>query len=427
MKRLVSRILSWFAKRVILKYRPHVIGITGSYGKTSTKDAIAAVLAEAYTVSASAKSYNNEFGLPFTVLLAPETNRGVVWRILKAKWNGLKLLLTHQPYPTVLVLEMGADKPNDIAELLKLTHVDVGVFTGVGPTHLQRFGSIEAILEEKALLVKNVREHGWAVLNADDDRVRGLAEVVPARIVSYGFQSGVAIRCLDSAVAKDEATKEWGMMAKVACCELEVSLFLPGVCGRHSVYSALAAIAVAKAFHLDAVEVVEGLRKYAPPPGRMRILPGVKRTTLIDDSYNSSPDACTAAIEALREFPAEGARYAVLGDMADLGAATEPAHEAIGKTVVEEEIDFFVAVGERMKHAADEARKQGMNGDRIFTFNDASSAARFVQDRLKPGDVVLFKGSQVSRMERAVKELMAEPENAKNLLVRQEEKWLRTK
>lgn len=425
MKRFAGRWLRALASRVLKKYKPQVIGVTGSYGKTSTKEAVAAALAPVYRLRVSAKSFNNDFGVPFTVLGVPAELVGGMQRFWRAKLNGLKLLLSPQPYPTMLVLEMGADRPGDIRNLLKIAPVDVAVVTSIGPTHLQRFGTVDAVFAEKSLLATELRQDGWAVLNGDDDRVRILAEASPCRIVSYGFQSGVAVRCLDAAVGQDEASGSWGMLLKVQHPSDTFQIFLPGVAGRHSAYAALAAVAVGVVYRLDTVELVEGLRAYDPPPGRMRILDGVKQTRLIDDTYNSSPDACVAAIEALREFPCEGRRYAVLGEMADLGVATEAAHRAIGQTVVDEQIDVLVAVGEKMKHAADEARRQGMSGDRVFSFDDPITAARFVQERLKPGDVVLFKGSQVARMEKAVMELMAEPERARELLVRQDGKWLR--
>lgn len=423
MRRLAQAILRSLARHALLRYRPHIVGITGSYGKTSAKEAIAEVLAQAYVIRASRKSFNTEFGLPFTVLAAAGATP--IRQLFSAVGNGMKLLFGRQPYPTILVLEMGADRPGDISQLLDLAPLTVGVVTSVGPTHLQRFGSVEAVFAEKSLIAQRLDEHGWAVLNADDPRVRSLVETAPSRVVTYGFQSGVAVRCLDAAPGKNERG-EWGMVLNVEFGREQFPAFLPGVVGRHSAYAALAAAAVGVAFHMDLVEISEGLKRYTPPPGRMRVLPGVKHTIIIDDSYNSSPDVCVAALEALREFPVQGRRYALLGEMADLGSATEPAHKAIGKTIVDEQIDFLVAVGEKMKDAVREAKRLGMSEDRVFAFADPVSAARFVQDRLHPGDVVLIKGSQVARMEKATKELMAEPQRAHELLVRQEGKWLRT-
>ena len=425
MKRLAFALLSDLARRVINKYHPQIVGVTGSYGKTSTKEAIDAVLSEVYEVRSSTASFNNELGVPFTVLGVPGGTTSGTARVFKAFWNGVVLLATRAPYPTVLVLEMGADRPGDIARLLGLAPLTVGVLTSVGPTHLQRFGSIENVFTEKSQLATELSDRGWAILNGDDGRVRSLGDVAPVRIVSYGFQSGVAVRCVDAAPSRSEAG-EWGMLLNIEFVNHAERVFVPGVTGRHSAYAALAAFSVGIAYHLDLVEIADGLKKYQPPPGRMRVLPGVKRTVLIDDTYNSSPDACIAAVDALREFPVEGKRYALLGDMADLGIATEQGHRAVGKEIADEQIDVFIGVGEAMRKAADEARAQGMDTDRVFSFDDPFSAARFVKERMKQGDTVLLKGSQLSRMEKAVKELMAEPERAEELLVRQEPKWLKT-
>ncbi len=425
MKRFVLSLLNRCARRVVAKYRPQVVGITGSYGKTGTKEAVAAVLSQAYDVRASAKSYNNEFGVPFTVLDAPSGDLPGWERALTALWHGVILLLFRKPYPTILVLEMGADRPGDIRNILDLVPVTVGVVTSVGPTHLERFGSVENVFAEKSLLATKLDPRCWAVLNGDDGRIQTLSEASPCRIVSYGFQSGVAVRCVDAAVSRSESST-YGMLLTIVFGKDTVPVFLSGTVGRHTAYAALAAVAVGITYSMDLVEIADGLKKYQPPPGRMRVLEGVKRSTLLDDTYNSSPDACIAAVQALREFPAEGKRYAVLGDMVDLGRATEQGHRAVGREVVDEKIDVFVGVGAAMKKAADEAKLQGMSPDRIFSFDDPLSAAQFVKERMKQGDVVLLKGSQRSRMETATMELMAEPERAKELLVRQEALWLRT-
>lgn len=424
MKALAIRILHAFSKRVIKRYHPLVVGVTGSYGKTSAKEAISAALSEHYLVRESAKSFNNEFGVPFTILGVKASGSGIQ-RILSAGWLGLKLLISRQPYPTVLVLEFGDDKPGDLKKLLKLVRLDAGVLTSIGPTHLEHFKTVEEVLAEESQIVTTLKPDAWAILNCDDLRVRSLAELAMCRTVSYGFSGYAAVRCVDSAPAQD-SRGDWGTEFSLQFQHQSVPVFIPGVLGRHSVFAALAAAAVGIAFNLDLLEIGQGLLRYLPPPGRMRMLPGVKQTMLIDDTYNSSPDACRSAIESLRLFPAEGKRYAMLGEMADLGAASEAAHRGIAQPLVDNNIDYFVAVGEKMKAAAEVAKTAGMPADSVFTFNDPVEAARFVQSRLAPGDAVLLKGSQVARMEKSVKELMADPQKADQLLVRQEQAWLRS-
>ncbi|MBI4426365.1 MAG: UDP-N-acetylmuramoyl-tripeptide--D-alanyl-D-alanine ligase [Candidatus Kerfeldbacteria bacterium] len=426
MRRLANHVLRTLARQVIQRYHPEVIGVTGSYGKTSTKEAIAAVLSSAYVVRQSARSYNNEFGVPFTILDVRPGRSG--WQsVLRGLWFGLKYLVrASQPYPTVLVLEMGADRPGDIKTLTELTHINVAVLTGVGPTHLQRFSTVEAVLAEKSLLVTAVGERGWVALNGDDPRARSLSEVTPCRIISYGFDSGVAVRAVDAASSREESTGEWGLLVKIEFNQQQFTVFVPGVTGRHSAYAALAAVAVGAAYHLDVVEMVEGLRRYQPPPGRMRVLPGAFSTTLLDDSYNSSPDTCVAAVEALREFPAEHRRWAVLGDMAELGTAAEPAHRAIGQVVVDEQIDELVVIGQYGQASVAEALAQGLHREHTHTFSKPEETAEFLREHVQPGDVLLIKGSQAARMEKVTKALLADPSKAAELLVRQYGHWLAT-
>ncbi len=426
MRRLAVHLVSSLARRVLRRYRPHVVAITGSYGKTAAKQAISAVLGRLYDVRSSAKSFNNELGVPFTVLGVPEfASMTGISRMTYAVAKGIRLLMLSEPYPAVVVLELGSDAPGDIAASLELATPSVGIVTGVGPTHLQRFGSVENVFAEKSLVATSVKKGGWAVLNGDDPRVRTLAEETSAAVVSYGFDDGVAVRCLDAAHAQRE-DGAYGLMLAVQCCTEKFQLFVPGVTGTQSAYAVLAGIAVGIAFHMDIPDIVEGLSGFDPPPGRMRLIAGVHGSTIIDDTYNSSPDACHSAVEALRQYPADGKRYAVLGEMADLGAAAVPAHRMIGRAIAENGIDALVCVGDAAQAIAAGAFEEGFpKGSAAFAY-DASDAAKQLRGRLTSGDVALIKGSQVARMERTVAGLMAEPGSAQALLVRQDTKWLHT-
>lgn len=418
-------LLHAFARRVVRRYRPHVVAVTGSYGKTAAKEAIAAALGRLYNVHAGAKSFNNELGVPFTILgvQGGDTVTGVS-RVVQGIWRGLWLILTRQQYPAVLVVEMGADKPGDLKISLDLAAPSVAVITGVGPTHLMQFGSVENVFAEKSLVASAVPEGGWVVLNGDDPRVRTLAEHTGAAIVSYGFSGGVAVRCVDAANAKaDDGVP--GLLLTVQYNREKIPVFVPGVTGTQSAYAVLAAIACGIAFRMDLPDIIDGLSDYAPPPGRMRVIAGINGSMLIDDSYNSSPDACLSAIEALRQFPAEGRRIAVLGEMADLGSAAVSSHRTIGRAVVENGIDALVCVGGVARAFADGARGAGMPDAALMYAHSPREAAELVRGTLRKGDTVLLKGSQVSRMERATASLMAEPGFAKAQLVRQDAKWLR--
>ena len=200
-----------------------------------------------------------------------------------------------------------------------------------------------------------------------------------------------------------------------------VPMYLSGIVGEHSIYRASAAIAIALVFGMNLVEISTVLKDIKMPPGRMRLIKGIKDTLLIDDSYNASPAAVRAGLETLSriEITGNGERYAVLpGDMLELGQQTENSHREVGLRVAELGIDFFITVGEAMKDSAIAAKEAGMPENSVVCLNSAEEAGRFLQEKMQTGDVILIKGSRAMRMERVVKEVMAEPERAEELLVK---------
>jgi UDP-N-acetylmuramoyl-tripeptide--D-alanyl-D-alanine ligase len=203
-------------------------------------------------------------------------------------------------------------------------------------------------------------------------------------------------------------------------------VFLPTIAAEHLIPAALAGLAVGTIFGINLVDGAARLRNLKPLPGHMRLIPGIKKTMLIDDTYNSSPEAAKSALLTLANFSVkDGAeRYAVLGDMLELGGETINAHREIGFKVAELGIGFLVAVGEASKHTAAAAKEAGLEEHHVACFPDSNSAGRFLQDKLQEGDVALVKGSQSIRLEKMVKELMADPLHAKDLLVRQDGEWV---
>ncbi|MEK7516764.1 MAG: Mur ligase family protein [Patescibacteria group bacterium] len=422
MKIFAKNLLASLARAVIKKYRPLIIGITGSVGKTSTKEAIFAVLASKMSVRKSPGNYNTEFGVSATILGISAPGRSPFrWLGAIARALGL-LMIRDATYPKVLALEMAADRPGDIEFLVRIAPPKIGVLTAIGPAHLERFGTIERVAAEKSLLVAALPADGTAILNADDERVMATAAKTKARVVTYGFSDDAAVRAADISTTlthNEDGQIGAGMTAKVASDGAVVPMRLDGVLGTSHVYAALAATSVGVAFGMNLVEIAEALHAYAPPPGRMRVISGIKYTIILDDTYNASPLSMRAALETLRSLPIaeETRRIAVLGDMLELGAETDNAHEEVGRHVAELGIDLLVAVGERARAIHEAASQAGMSSDRVFHFGSAEEAGRFVQERLRRGDIVLAKGSRGMRMERVVKELMAEPLRAKELLV----------
>ncbi len=420
LKNLLIKLLYSVSKKILRKYQPKIIGITGSVGKTSTKEAVAVALGAKFSLRQSLKSYNNEIGIPLTIIGAGETpGRSMVgWLVVFGR--ALGLLISTKVYPEVLVLEMGADKPGDIAYLTRLAPCDVGVLTSISHAHTQAFKTLQQIAREKKIIVTHLAGDAQAVLNFDDDLVVEVGTQSKAPRLTYGFKYGADFQASDAKLIYNPASG-WpeGINFKVSSAGHIVPVFLPGVVAEHLIPAALAALAVANACGVNLVDAALALEDLLPCPGRMRLLPGVKHTLVIDDSYNANPSSTLSALHTLADLRIgeTARRYAVLGDMLELGTETENAHRAVGFKVAELGVDYLITVGEAAKQLAHAAEEAGHDPDRIATFADATSAARFLQDKLDEGDVVLIKGSRGMHLELVVKEIMADPEQAADVLV----------
>jgi len=418
MRIVIEKILASSAARLIARHKPEIVAITGSVGKSSAKDAVATVLNGRFDVRATPRNLNTEIGLPLTVLGLPEGGSSAL------KWAGILPRAIMRSfsgglYPKTLVLEMGLQHPGDIAKLCDIAPPSIGIVTAIGESHVEFMGSVDAIQKEKRVIVERLPKEGHAVLNRDDDRVWAMRTKTKAQIVSFGYHEESTFRALpDSVSYACGFDRECGTHVKISVNGSAVPFFLSDVLGRHGVYAALAAAAVGTVKGMNLVDISEAMRGYRPPPGRMRHLAGIKRTVLIDDTYNASPRSTKAALDVLGEMPLpEGAkRIAVLGDMLELGTGTEEGHREVGMHAADK-ADLLIFVGERMSIAELGALSAGVPSDRIFHFPDADAAKMFVQERMKQNDVVLIKGSRGMRMERVVKEIMADPLDADRLLV----------
>ncbi|MFA6105245.1 MAG: UDP-N-acetylmuramoyl-tripeptide--D-alanyl-D-alanine ligase [Patescibacteria group bacterium] len=428
LKTILLGILRWFAGAIIKKYNPEVVGITGSIGKTSTKEAVAGVLASRFRVRANYKNYNNEIGLPLTIIgIEKSPGRSVIgWLVVIIK--SFKLLFSKDlNYPEILVLEMGADKPGDIKYLVEIAPCRVGVLTYISHAHTEFFKTIKRIAQEKRIIISHLTADGTAVLNFDNALVMENAGVTKAEKITYGFKEGADLRATDvNILTLPGELLPKGLNFKVTLAGSTVPVFMPGFLSNAIIPAALAGLAVGTIYGINLVEGAEALKKILPLPGHMRPLLGIKKTLIIDDSYNSSPDAVKSALDVFADLTKneKGRRYAVLGDMLELGTETASAHREIGFKVVEHGIDFLVTVGEASKQTAVAAREAGLSDDSIASFNNSVEAGKFIQEKINEGDQILIKGSQGSRMEKIVKEIMAEPLQAEKLLVRQDSFWL---
>lgn len=427
MKSLIQKILKMLAKLILKKYRPEVIGITGSAGKTGAKEAIYAVLSAKFKARRSLKNYNNEIGLPLAIIGAASPAKSIFGWLKIFFFAGKLLLKRDKNYPEILILEMAADKPGDLIYLTDIARPDIAVITSIGEAHLEKFGSLENIKREKAVLAKSVDRPGYVVLNIDDRSTKLLIKEIKAKILTYGLDKEAEVSAQELKLMFNQLNKdaEAGLNFKLVSRGAFIPVFLPKVIGRAGVYAALAGVGLGVIKGMNLVEISQALKKYSPPPGRMRLLAGVKNTYIIDDTYNASPAAAILALETLAAMPKTGMKYAALGDMLELGRLTQAKHEEVGRAVVKNKIDKLIAVGERARDMVRSALSAGMKEDDVFHFDSNQAAGKFIQERIKPGDIILVKGSQGARMEKIVKEIMAEPLGAQELLVRQGREWER--
>lgn len=437
-KKILIKVFATAARRVLAREKPTVIAITGSYGKSSVKEAVAIALGAhepGSRVKYSTKNYNNEFGLPFSIFGVSAPGRDVI------KWIRILLIALWMGWgwgkirADVLVLEMGADHPGDLAWLTSIAHPNISVITSVGESHAEHFGSIEEIAKEKATLVRVLSEGGAAVLNNDDPRVTAMRKEFSGEALYYGSSEGSDVRVLHTGVVSEtnESGQEIPQGIKIILQEKgkEEECELRGTIGRPHAIAAACGIAVARLFDIPSQKAIERLeRDDHGMPGRTRIISGIKGSVIIDDSYNAaSPRTVVSLLEdASRIELANGQRrIALLGEMLELGAYSEAAHREVGEAVVANRIDMLVVCGTLATAIGDAAFVAGMDRSQIRSCRTSDEAGKMLREEIKSGDIVLVKGSQGSRMEKAVKELMAEPQQAPFLLVRMSDEWQRIK
>lgn len=413
------------AKLVLWRHKPRIIAITGSVGKTTTKDAIYAAIAGRVRAARSLKSFNSDIGVPLAILqLDNPWSDPLAWILTLVKGVGVLFA----PYPEWLVLEVGADRPGDIRKIarwLKPNHV---VYTGVPkvPPHVEFFGSAEAVFREKRSLAEHVRTGGKVFVNADDARVRELKNQFRSQFVSYGFSQDADYRAAHEEIAFDDAKHPTGLRFRLEHESSSVPVVLEGTLGHPRILAALAALAVAAELGIDAVSASSALAAWEPTPGRMRLIEGVGGSLIIDDTYNSSPVAVLSALDTLGSIKNRSRKLAILGDMLELGRESKEAHRAVGERAAKV-VSLLATVGFRARAIGEAALDAGLAEIRIREYeqNEVARAAKEVREAIRKNDIILIKGSQGMRMEFAVKELMARPDLAPELLVRQDEAWER--
>ena len=343
-----------------------VVAITGSNGKTSTKDFAAAVLARRFRVTKTEGNFNNHVGLPRTILEATAQDEVAVW-------------------------EIGMNHPGEVAALSKLAAPDIAIITNIGIAHIEFMGSREAIAAEKGALAEAVGAQGTVILNADDPLTKSMATRTRAKVILAGTTDGT-IRAGE--ISQSGSGTDFTILEGAHRCRAQLPV--PGL---HMVQNALLAVAAGRVFGLSLEECADGLASAPLTKARLQIKE-IRGVQFIDDSYNANPDSMKAALRTLMELDTDGKRIAVLGEMGELGSESEPGHREVGETAATFGVDQLIAIGDMAKVIAQAARAAGLR--KTSAVRSTSEAAQLLGESAKPGDLVLVKGSRATRTERVI-------------------------
>ncbi len=351
-----------------------LVAVTGSNGKTTTKEMLASILSKKYDVLKNEGNLNNHIGVPLTLL---------------------KLHSMHD----VAVVEMGMNKEGEIRELAAMASPDIGVITNIGEAHLEGLGTIENISRAKGELLESLGSDAKAILNADDEAVMALGQNAGCRVITFGLHAAADVRATEIEV-------EWGKgtLFQLTAGDESLPVLLP-LYGIHQLYNALAASAAAFALGFDLHHIREGLEEYRPYPGRMEVI-HEEGITLINDSYNANPPSVRSALETMVHF--NGMRkIAVLGDMLELGEEGEEIHFDLGRFAASKNLDRLYTLGPLAEKIAEGAIEGGMEKNNISSFSDREALIEELIKEVKSGDCLLVKGSRGMQMDEVAAALLA--------------------
>jgi len=402
--------LKRLAKIFISRYQPGIVAVTGSAGKTSTKEAIRAVLSKERRVRATGGNFNNEIGVPLTILgdwQKIEKPALFFWfKVIIVSLSKILIPKKLHPseYPEILVLEYAADRPGDIKYLLEVARPQIAVVTAIGdiPVHVEFYSGPEALVREKAKIIEQLPTVGFAILNADDALVLDMKNRTRSQVMTFGFSDSAQMKI--TGFENSSNGQPNGIVFKLECAGSFVPVKINGAFGEGQAYAAAAAACVGLIFGMNLVKIAEALTEnFKPPLRRMNLVAGVKGTFILDDTYNASPLSMRLALETLKELKAKR-KVAVLGDMLEIGKYGLKAHEETGKFAAGF-VDLLITVGSRAKFIAEAAAKAGLAKDNISSFLIAEEAKKEVELKIKKGDLILVKASRAMGLDKIVEEI----------------------
>lgn len=394
-----------------------VIAISGSAGKTSTKEAIYHILKDRFRVLASPKNYNNEFGVPLTILEEETPVNIFGWiKVLIHAWQKCSVPLPWQ----ILVLEFGVDKPGDMQYLLEIVRPDIAMLTNIGSVHLEAFPNKMALQEEKLTLLKSLDSNAIAIINQDDQALAANKDKMPCRVMSFGKSVTANIRFTVTDDTPGQLAFAISLPEKTELAAIKTKLL-----GEYQGYILSAAMTVAHIMRVSLDEAAQKLGQLQPPPGRETLLQGINDTWIIDSTYNSSPEAAKVMLATLEKMGKtySARQIAVLGDMLELGEGELSSHQSIARSA--QKLPIAIFIGKAFRHALDDLYPDKLP-DNMHWFASSEELVPFLKEQIKGRDCILFKGSQGIRLEKALKYFLARPELDTKLLIRQEKGWQRS-
>jgi UDP-N-acetylmuramoyl-tripeptide--D-alanyl-D-alanine ligase len=427
MKKIIQKILKIFAGFILLRYQPMIIGITGSVGKTTTKEAVYTILSGNFKVRASQKNYNNEIGLPLTII-GEETKGKSIYGWLKVFLKSAVLcLIKDKDYPEILILEMGVDRPGDMEYFNDMLDLNIGIITTIGHSHLENFGSVERIRKEKGKMIAHIRRGGTAIINYDNEESRKIMNISKVKTLTYGFDEKAGIRAVEPQF-KVESLRDKIVLKtifKIHYAGSYVPVVLENTLAKSRVYSVLAGAGAALSLGLNLMDVADAMKNFTPPKGRLFFIPGLNDSIIVDDTYNASPESAKEALDALDKINLSvySKKIAIFGDMLELGNYEREGHEKIGKNICECGYAYILTVGKLAEIIHDSASACLSSGQIAKHFARQEDLINYAKKIITTDNLILIKGSQGARMEKIVKTLMKNPEDAAKLLVRQGEEW----
>lgn len=427
MKRKILQYLLWIlAKMVLWRYRPLIIAVSGSTGKSSTKEAIYYALKNNFSVARSFSNLNTEIGLPLTLIEGENAKNNILgW--FKNIFHALSLVIfKKKSYPRIWVLEMSEDHPHAISYLAQLSRPQIGVISWIGeiPVHQSFYHHPQELQEEIRSLVKFLPPDGTAVLNGDNNLVLMAKEETSAKAITYGFASSNQVRASNYNLVIDKNLSQLGMSFRIEYQGSYVPLKLTGVFGQAQVYALLAGAACGLTLGLNLVQIAKNLEEYKVLKARTHLLAGLKKTWILDDTYNSNPDALKMAlnifadiVEHLKQSKIYSVkrRILVIGEMRELGQESEKAHRQIAQFIVPN-ADLIIGVGEDIKKTLEECQKLGFPQNKMFWFSNSIEAGKKAKEIIEEGDFFLVKGSRGVHLEQVTWAIMQEPEKAHQYL-----------